>query len=138
MFYLEKRFVDEMVAQARAEAPNECCGIIAGANGHALKLYPTTNIERSPVMYRIDPKELFRIYKEVEDKGWEMLAFYHSHTFSEAYPSPTDVRLAAWPDSLYIVISLQKKDSPVIRAFRIVEGKITEEKLGMIEGNPIS
>ena len=83
-----------MVYYAQEAVPNECCGIIAGANGKIMKLYPTTNAEHSPLRYRIDPKELLTIYKEIEDKEWDLLGIYHSHTHTEAYPSDTDIKLA--------------------------------------------
>lgn len=132
MFYLEKQFADEIIAHALEDAPNECCGIVAGVNGEVKKLYRTTNTEHSPVKYNIDPQELFQAYKETEEKGWEFLAFYHSHTASEAYPSPTDVHLAAWPDCIYIIVSLMNRDTTVIRAFKIVDGQIQEEELQII------
>ena len=129
MFYLERRFSEEMVAHAREEAPNECCGILAGAEGKVAKLYRATNAEKSPVRYNIDPQELLHIFKEVEEKGWEFLGIYHSHTHTDAYPSLTDVKLAFWPDSLYFIISLKEPERPVIRAFRIVNDRIEEEEL---------
>ncbi|MFQ5872507.1 MAG: Mov34/MPN/PAD-1 family protein [Dehalococcoidia bacterium] len=129
MFRLPRRYAEEIIAHARDEAPNECCGIILGTDGRVERLYRARNVEQSPVKYSVDPADLYGAYTEAEDKGWEFLAFYHSHTRSEAYPSPTDVRLAAWPDSLYILVSLQDPENPVIRAFYMVDGKITEEEL---------
>ena len=129
MFKLQKRFADKMIAHARADAPNECCGILAGVDGRVMRAYPTRNTEASPVKYLIDSGDMFKAYKDAEDNGWEFLAFYHSHTFSEAYPSPTDVRLASWPDSLYILVSLRNPESPQVRGFYIVDGRITEEEL---------
>jgi len=126
--------VEEMVAHAKAEAPIECCGIIAGQNGQAMKLYRCRNAEASPFRFLVDPQDLFQVFRECEEKGWEFLAIYHSHTATEAYPSPTDVRLASWPKSYYIVISLMDPDRPQVRAFRIEEGKITEEKIVVEEG----
>ncbi|MBI2867082.1 MAG: M67 family metallopeptidase [Chloroflexi bacterium] len=126
---LPRAIVDEMIAHAKAESPNECCGILAGTNGNVLRLYRTTNAEASPVKYTIASRDLYRVYREVEDKGWEIIAFYHSHTFSEAYPSPTDVRLATWPDSSYIIVSLQHPEHPVARSFKIQDGHIAEEPL---------
>jgi len=129
MLILPKRYVDEMVAQALEEAPNECCGIIAGQDGRATKLFRTRNAEGSPYRYNVDPEQLFQIYRECEAKGWEFLAIYHSHTASPAYPSPTDVRLAFWPEAYYVLISLQNPDSPEVRAFRILDGAVTEEEI---------
>ncbi len=129
MLTLANRFITEMIAHAQEEAPNECCGIIAGPNGDATKLFRARNSEASPYRYSVDPKDLFRIYRECEDNDWNFLAIYHSHTASEAYPSPTDVRLAFWPEAYYVLVSLQDAAQPVVRAFRILDGAVTEEDL---------
>jgi proteasome lid subunit RPN8/RPN11 len=145
LFRLSKQHADEMIAHAKADAPNECCGILAGVDGEVKQIYRARNSEASPVKYNIDSKDQFRIQKEMEANGWDYLGLYHSHTFSEAYPSPTDVRLATyedeatgekqtiWPGVLYFLVSLREPDNPEIRAFHIVEGEITEEELA-IEG----
>lgn len=132
MFYLEKQYAEEMIAHARAEAPLECCGILAGKEGKITRLYRVSNAEKSPVRYNVDPQELFHIYQEITAKGWDILGVYHSHTHTEGYPSATDVRLALWPDSLYFIVSLQDPFHPQIRAFYIKEGKIKEEELGIL------
>ncbi len=118
-----------MIAHAQADVPNECCGIIAGEDGRAVKLFRAINAEASPYRYSVDPKDLFRIYRECDDNGWSFLAIYHSHTASEAYPSPTDVRLAFWPEACYILVSLRDPEKPVVRAFRILDGTISEEQI---------
>lgn len=128
-FKLDRRFVDEMVAHALEDAPNECCGIIAGADGAAMKLFRAKNAEASPYRYKVDDKDLFRIYRECTDNDWDFIAIYHSHTASEAYPSPTDVRLAFWPEAYYVLVSTKDPDAPVVRAFRILDGEISEETL---------
>ena len=129
MLALPKKFIDEMIAHAREEAPNECCGIIAGQDGEARKLFRARNAEASPYRYNVDPQDLFRIHRECDANGWEFMAIYHSHTASEAYPSPTDIRLAYWPESTYILVSLMNRDDPAVRAFRIVDGAVSEEEL---------
>jgi proteasome lid subunit RPN8/RPN11 len=126
---LEQRFVDEMVTHAIEDAPNECCGIIAGVDGRATRLFRARNAEASPYRYSVDPKDLLRIFRECEENDWSFLAIYHSHTASEAYPSPTDVRLAFWPEAYYVLISLADKNKPVVRAFRIIEGAVTEDPI---------
>ena len=128
-FPLEKQFVDEMAAHALEEAPNECCGIIAGKDGSATKLFRAKNAEASPYRYKVDDRDLFRIYKECSESDWDFLAIYHSHTASEAYPSPTDVRLAIWPEAYYILVSTKEPGTPVVRAYRIIDGEITEESI---------
>jgi proteasome lid subunit RPN8/RPN11 len=126
---LPQSFINEMIAHAREDAPNECCGIIAGEDGRAVKLFRAKNSEASPYRYNVDPKDLFRIFRECDEKGWGFLAIYHSHTASEAYPSPTDVRLAFWPEAYYVLVSLQDAANPVVRAFRILDGVVTEEEI---------
>jgi len=126
---LPQPFIDEMIAHAQEDAPNECCGIIAGEDGRAVKLFRAKNAEASPWRYYVDSEDLFRIWRECDANGWDFLAIYHSHTKSEAYPSPTDVRRAAWPEAYYVLVSLQDAEKPVVRAFRILEGEITEEEI---------
>ncbi|MEO8458290.1 MAG: M67 family metallopeptidase [Chloroflexota bacterium] len=126
---LPRAYIDEMIAHAVEDAPNECCGIIAGMDGVATKLFRAKNSEASPYRYNVDPNDLFRIFRECDNNDWSFLAIYHSHTASEAYPSPTDVRLAKnWPDAVYILVSLAEKE-PVVRSFRIIDGTIVEEPL---------
>lgn len=131
---LEQEYIDEMIAHAKDDAPDECCGIIAGKDGRATKLYRAVNAEHSPYRYSVDAKDLLRIYRAAEDNGWEFLAIYHSHTHTEAYPSPTDVRLAAWPDAYYVLVSLMDEVKPVVRAFRIVDAAVTEEPIELAVG----
>jgi [CysO sulfur-carrier protein]-S-L-cysteine hydrolase len=130
---LPQSFINEMVTHAQEDAPNECCGIIAGDNGRAVKLFRAKNAEASPYRYSVEPKDLFRIYRECEQNNWRFLAIYHSHTASEAYPSPTDVRLASWPEAYYVLVSLQDTTKPTVRAFRILDGAINEEEIEPLE-----
>ena len=127
MLHIDSKYSGEMVAHALEDDPNECCGILAGKDGEIMSLYRMLNIEASPYRYRMDPKELLKVYNEIDDRGWEIVAIYHSHTHSEAYPSDTDVRLATWPESRYILVSLLDKENPPIRAFYIEDGIVTEE-----------
>lgn len=126
---LPRSHTKEIIAHALEDDPNECCGIIAGAKGQAVKLFRAINAEASPFRYNVDPKDLLRIYRELEQNDWDVLAIYHSHTHTEAYPSETDILLAAWPDAYYIIVSLQNIDRPVVRVFRIKDGKPTRVKL---------
>ncbi len=122
-----------MIDHARATNPEECCGILAGIHGQVTKLYRTTNADHSPYHYTIEPNELIAAYQELENNGWELLATYHSHPRSEAYPSPTDIQSAFLPQSLYIIISLVPPNKPTIRVFRIVAAKITEIELKIVD-----
>ena len=134
MLQLEQQYVDEIIAHALVDDPNECCGFLAGQDGRVVKLYRMTNAEQSPYRYSMDPQELYRIYREIDDAGWDVLAIYHSHTHSEAYPSATDVRLATWSDASYILVSLLNREDPAVRAFRIEEGEIREEEMRFVQG----
>jgi len=121
--------IDEMVAHAREEAPNECCGLVASSNGDAQRVYRAANAERSPVKYVVDPRDQIRIQNEIDDHGWELGAIYHSHTRTEPFPSQTDINLARnWPDPLYVIVGVAG-EPPDVRAFRIVDGQVTETEL---------
>lgn len=123
------RFYEEIIAHSREDEPNECCGILAGSKGAIKQLFRAANAERSPYRYTIDAKDLFRIHRACEQREWEFVAIYHSHTHTEAYPSPTDIRLASWPDAYYVIASLEEPDQPVVRAFRILDGQVYEEEI---------
>ncbi len=139
MLTLERSYVDQMIAHAREENPNECCGIIAGDDGRAANFYRITNAAKSPFRYRMDPQEFFRAYRDVEDRGWRILVLYHSHTHTEARPSDTDIRLATgpdgrslWPDTYYVLVSLANENDPSVRAFTIEDGVVQEHELRVI------
>jgi len=138
MFRLPKRFADEMIAHALKDDPLECCGLLAGMDGQVVKVFPATNAARSPFRYVIDSKELLGLFNEIEwgEHNWKVFGNYHSHTHSEAYPSPTDVNEAhLGADALYLVISLRDPHNPVIRAFHIDEEAktVSEEPLAIVE-----
>lgn len=126
---LPRVLYEEMLAHARAQAPLEACGILGGRAGRPERFYPTPNGERSPVRYSIPPADLFRVTRELDRLGLDLVAIFHSHPATEAYPSATDVRLAFYPDARYLILSLRDPARPVLRAFRIVEGRIGEEPL---------
>jgi len=130
MVAIERRYVEHIIAQAKEETPYEACGIIAGKEGKAVKLYRTVNAEQSTTTYRLEPEEQYRIFVEMEEKGWELWAVYHSHPAFPAYPSARDIEMAYFPESLYLIVSLAQEE-PEIRAFRIVEGEVREEELSI-------
>jgi proteasome lid subunit RPN8/RPN11 len=119
---------DEMVAHARADAPNECCGMIASVDGAAVKMYPARNAAASPLRYEIDGAEQYRIQMDIDDAGHDLGAIYHSHTRSAPYPSQTDINLAFYPDALYVIVGLAGDDAEV-RAFEIRDGQVAEADL---------
>ena len=103
---------------------------MVGGNGEVAKtIYRAENAEASPLRYSIDPKELFRLVREIEDVGEDLIGIYHSHTKSEAYPSQTDVNLAGWPDAVYLIVSLAVPDQPELKGFWIRDGEISEAQL---------
>ena len=120
---------DEMVAHALEERPFEACGLLAGEGGAITRAFRARNKEQSAVRYEIDPKDLIRLFREMDDADLELLGIYHSHTHTQAYPSATDIRLAYYPDALYFVVSLMDERAPHVRAFRIVEGQVSEEPI---------
>ena len=118
----------EMIDHARAEAPNECCGMVASRNGEAVKLYRATNAAASPLRYEIDGAEQYRIQMEIEQDGLELGAIYHSHTRTDPYPSQTDINLAFYPESLYVIVGVAR-DQPEVRAFTIRDGRVADAEL---------
>ena len=131
---ISQSLVDEMVAHAKEDLPNECCGILAGPQDEVAKSYRMSNVEASPFRFSMDPGELVAVDTEAGDNGWELIAIYHSHTQSPAYPSDTDVRIAGgtaelWPDTRYVLVSLVDAANPSVRIFRIERGEVTEETL---------
>jgi [CysO sulfur-carrier protein]-S-L-cysteine hydrolase len=119
---------EELLAHANEDAPNECCGLVGGNDGVAKTVYRARNVEASPLRYNLDPKDQFRIMTEMEERGEELVAIYHSHTRSPAYPSQTDINLAAYPDTIYLIASLAEGEEP-LRGFHILDGKVSEAEL---------
>ncbi|TMJ01539.1 MAG: M67 family metallopeptidase [Bacillati bacterium ANGP1] len=118
-----------LITHAQEEAPNECCGLLAGRNGRVERVYPGTNVDHSPYTYLMDPKEQLAAFKDMEAAELDLVGIYHSHTHTAAYPSRTDVAKAFYPDAMYVIVSLAKRDAPDIRAFRVADGQINEESV---------
>jgi len=125
---LSRALYDEMVEHARAEAPNECCGMVATSDGQAVKVYRAVNAAASPLRYEIDGAEQYRIQMDIDDAGHDLGAIYHSHTRSKPYPSQTDINLAFYPEALYVIVGLAGEE-PEVRAFAIRDGQVTEAEL---------
>jgi proteasome lid subunit RPN8/RPN11 len=120
----------QMIEHAQGEYPKEACGLIGGPEGRPMRLYQLRNVDPDPVMrYNADPKELKRATDDIYDQDWDVVAIYHSHTHSPAFPSPTDVERAFYPEALYLLVSLMDRQSPDLRAFRIIDGEITEQEV---------
>ena len=125
-FDLDRSTFEALVAQARSDFPYEVCGLLAGDGAGVRKHYVIPNAARSMTFYEMEPKALLAAMNDIDDRDWELLAIYHSHTHTEAFPSPTDVELAFYPEAVYLIVSLQDADEPVVRGFSIVDGKVTE------------
>jgi proteasome lid subunit RPN8/RPN11 len=127
---ISQALVDEMVAHAREDLPNECCGMVAGADGEASEVIRVENAAASPLRYEMDPKAQYEAWKSIEDAGQELLAIYHSHTKSAAYPSQTDVNQAvAWPDQIYVIVSLADADAPDVKGYLLRDLKIADAEI---------
>jgi [CysO sulfur-carrier protein]-S-L-cysteine hydrolase len=128
---IAQNLIDEMVAHAREDLPNECCGLIGGVGEEAQTLYRARNAFASPFSYRVDPSDQYRIIeKEMREAGEELLAIYHSHTKSPAYPSQTDLNEAAsWPEQVYLIVSLADPEAPDVKAFWLKDGEIADAEL---------
>ena len=132
MSELDGVFFKEILDHGLREFPNECCGLIAADAGVPVKVFPMTNVDASPVTYRLDGKEQLQTFDQIDAQGWDLWAIYHSHTHSEAYPSETDRKLAFYPDSRYVLLSLEDREHPVLRSFFIdQDGQVIEEELSI-------
>jgi proteasome lid subunit RPN8/RPN11 len=127
---ISQSLVDEMVAHAREDLPNECCGMVGGNGDEATEVIRVGNSAASPLRYEMDPQEQYNALKAIEDGGGELLAIYHSHTKSAAYPSQTDVNQAvAWPDQVYVIVSLADHDAPDVKAYLLEDLRIADVAL---------
>jgi [CysO sulfur-carrier protein]-S-L-cysteine hydrolase len=122
---MSRALLDEMIAHCEHGRPNEACGMLAADNGAITKVFRMTNADASPVRYSLVPQEQLAVYNKLDEVGWELGGVFHSHTRTEAYPSPTDVRLAS-EDVPYVIVSLASRP-PRLRAFRIAKESWTED-----------
>ena len=138
MLRISAELVDAMVAHARADHPDEACGVIAGPEGsdQPVRFIPMINAARSPTFYEFDSADLLRLYREMDDRDEVPVVIYHSHTATEAYPSRTDISYASEPLAHYVLVSTREcgnGEGPVeVRSFRIVEGEVTEEPVEIV------
>ena len=128
---ISRELLDDIIDHARADAPNECVGMIASSNGEAVSVHRARNAAASPLRYEIDGMEQYKIQNAIEDSGLELGAIYHSHTRSDPLPSQTDINLAFYPEALYVIVGL-KADEPDVRAWRIVDGQVSEARLEVV------
>ena len=121
-------FIDRIVAHARRDFPNECCGMIGVRDGVAVSVHEAENLAASPLRFEVDGLEVHKTIEEIEDAGGELGAIYHSHTRSEPYPSQTDVNFAAgWPGVEWLIVGLRRNsEEVVVRSYRIDDGRVSE------------
>jgi len=130
---IRKKFLDEMVAHALEGYPLEVCGLLAGTVGEGgtgvvRSMHPTDNLAASARVYEVDPRAMLRVDREAEAAGGQLLGVYHSHTHTDAKPSPTDIAQAPDPDWHYVLVSLRDVH-PAVRSWRIRDGKTQEEEV---------
>jgi len=126
---------DAIVEHARRDHPDEACGVVAGPAGsdRPERVLPMLNAARSPTFYEFDSMELLRLYRELDRRDEEPVVIYHSHTATEAYPSPTDRRLAMEPGAHYVLVSTRDPGEAEFRSFRIVDEVVTEEEVRVVD-----
>ncbi|GAB90186.1 Mov34/MPN/PAD-1 family protein [Gordonia rhizosphera] len=131
MLTITQDLIDSMVAHARADHPDEACGIIAGPEGsnRPERFISMVNAERSPTFYRFDSGEQLKVWREMDRLDEEPVVIYHSHTATEAYPSRTDISYASEPNAHYVLVSTREPHTAEIRSYRIVDGVVTEEPI---------
>lgn len=123
---IRRSVLDDMIAQARAAAPIEACGMLAGTDGCATSLYRMTNADHSPDHFTMSPAEQFAVVRTMRAAGQKLLAIYHTHPASPARPSAEDLRLALTPDVTYVILSLENPANPVVKGF-VIEGETVAE-----------
>ena len=135
MLVIRADLVEAMVAHVRADHPDEACGVLAGPEGsdRPERHVAMVNVERSPTFYRFDAQEQLKVWRAMDDADEVPVVIYHSHTATEAYPSRTDVSLAAEPDAHYVLVSTRDPGQDEVRSYRIVDGVVTEEPVTIVE-----
>lgn len=135
MLVIRRDLVEAMVAHARADHPDEACGVIAGPEGsdRPERFIAMANAERSPTFYRFDSGEQLKVWRSLEDADEVPVVIYHSHTATEAYPSRTDTSLASEPDAHYVLVSTRDPHEHELRSYRIIDGVVTEEPIDIVE-----
>ncbi|WP_249010075.1 Mov34/MPN/PAD-1 family protein [Conexibacter sp. DBS9H8] len=124
----------QMIDHALADAPDECCGMVAARDGEAVAAYPISNAAHSPLRYEMDPREQLAVeFGEIYDRDLEVGIIYHSHTRSAPYPSQTDINLATHPEAIYVIVGVKDREHPEVRGYRIRDGEVTEVALEIID-----
>lgn len=145
MIRIPRAYADHMVAHAQEGWPDEICGLIAAEDGRLVRAFRVKNVDENPrVRYTMDPPELLRVTMEIDRRGWELYGIYHSHPATQAVPSATDRAMALdadaprgeqarWPGAIYFIVSLQDREHPQIRAWRILEEASVEDEVAVAD-----
>ncbi len=133
MLTIRADLVDEIVAHARRDHPDEACGVVAGSQDRPERFVPMPNAARSPTFYEFDSGDLLRLYRDLDARDEEPVVIYHSHTATEAYPSRTDIAYACEPQAHYVLVSTREPDTHEFRSFGIVDGVVREEEVEVVE-----
>ena len=134
MLTIDAAIREQIIAHARADHPDEACGVVAGPVGsdRPVRFIPMANAARSTTFYEFDSMDLLKLYREMDDRDEVPVIVYHSHTATEAYPSRTDISYASEPDAHYVLVSTRDPDEVEFRSFRIVDGEVTEEPVTVV------
>ena len=126
---IDAALLERILAHARRDFPNECCGVVAVRDGRAVAVYEATNDQASPLRFQVDPLEVLRIDNAIEAEGNTLGAIYHSHTRSEPYPSQTDIGFAeSWPGVEWLIVGLRRDEDATIRSY-LIDGKGAVEEV---------
>jgi len=124
---IDSALLERIVAHARRDFPNECCGMVGVRDARAVAVHEATNLAASPLRFEVEGREIIHAQDAFEDEGAELGAIYHSHTRSEPYPSQTDINFAAgWPGVEWLIVGLPRDGEPMVRSYRIDDGVVTE------------
>lgn len=136
MLRIRRSLIDEVLAHALADHPDEACGVILGPAGsdEPQRVVRMLNAARSPTFYEFESSELLALYRRMDDDDEEPVVVYHSHTATEAAPSRTDADLASEPGAHYLLVSTRDPEAEEVRSFRIVAGEVTEEPVEYLPG----
>ena len=133
MLRMSRELCAHVIEHCQSRYPKEACGLLAGTQAAAepsvAQVYPMTNVEDSPIGYAMDPKEQLQVEKQMRQQGQRLLGIYHSHTATDAYPSPVDVRLSISPEISYVLVSLKDRQRPIVKSYRIEGEAIRAEDL---------
>jgi len=134
MLTISRELYEKIVSHARADHPDEACGVIAGPEGSdtPTRFIPMINAERSPTFYRFDSAEQLKVWREMDDRDEEPVVIYHSHTATQAYPSRTDISYASEPNAHYVLVSTRDEQNAEFRSFRILDTQVTEETVEIL------